>query len=67
MDNENDKEIKEIYSNRYMTVYSNGTMAFSDGVGYIDTLEESETKLLYEALHKFYKLKFYKGGNNGKE
>ena len=44
---------KTIFSNYYMTLFSDGTLGISDGVGYIDTLSEDETLKLYEALTRF--------------
>lgn len=49
--------MKQIYNNDYMALFSNGTLGFSDGVGYIGTLTVEETKELYQALKKFFEAK----------
>jgi len=48
------KEIrKEIWNNGYLTLYSDGTMGISDGVGYICILNEEEVKELYLEIKNF--------------
>ena len=47
------KERHEIFSNNYMSLFSDGTIGLNDGVGYVDTLNESEVLELYAALKKF--------------
>ena len=45
---------KTIYSNDYFSIFKDGRMGISDGVGYIGSLEADEVKLIYEALRKLY-------------
>ena len=45
---------KVIYENYYINLFSDGTIGLSDGVGYIDTMDEDETKALYVALKELY-------------
>lgn len=42
----------ELYSNRYICLYSDGEIGISDGVGYIDTMSKNEVDKLYNAIQK---------------
>ena len=44
---------KELFRGTFFSLFSNGTIGCSDGVGYIGTLEEQEVDDLYEALKKY--------------
>ena len=44
--------MRELYSNLYMFLYEDGTLGLSDGVGYIDTLNEEEVMELYLNMKK---------------
>jgi len=50
------KNRKEIFSNNYMSLFSDGTLGLSDGVGYVDTLSEEETFDLFEAMRLYFTL-----------
>lgn len=46
------KRQEEVWSNDYMSLYSNGTIGLSDGVGYLTTLSAEEVLELYKVLRK---------------
>lgn len=48
------KYSKELYSNDYMSLFEDGTLGLSDGVGSIDGLEREEVEKLYNALKKIF-------------
>ena len=43
-----------IWEQYYISLWSNGEIGVSDGVGYIGTICSKETRELYEALRKHY-------------
>ncbi|MCP5006484.1 MAG: hypothetical protein GY941_21480 [Planctomycetes bacterium] len=45
---------KELYTNEYMTLFSDGEIGISDGVGYIDTMNKWDVNNLYIALHQYF-------------
>jgi len=45
---------KEIYSNDYMSLFSDGTIGLSDGVGFVDAITKEESRKLYEELKKVF-------------
>jgi hypothetical protein len=47
-------EREEIFSNRYLGLFNDGTIGISDGVGYIDTLSKEETEELGEAIADYF-------------
>jgi len=47
---------KELWTDgTYLSLFDNKTIGISDGVGYINTLEEDEVEKLYLALKKLFK------------
>ena len=52
---------KVLYNNNYMSLFDDGTIGLSDGVGYVDTIEKEEVDCLYKALVKFNKGKQNEG------
>lgn len=44
------KEPKELYSNMFFSLYSDGKIGCSDGVGFIGVIGVPEVDELYEAL-----------------
>jgi len=49
------REPKQLFEGTCYSFFDDGTMGFSDGVGYVDTAEKDEVRRLYEALHKYFK------------
>ncbi len=49
---EHDKT-EELWCNRYMSLFNDGKIGLSDGVGYLDTLSAEEVDDLYEAITKY--------------
>ena len=48
------KEPKEIFHGTFFSLFSDGTIGCSDGVGFIGELEIKEVKELYEALKTLF-------------
>ena len=46
--------MKTLYDSSYLAFNSDGTLSIADGVGYVDEMSETETRKLYEALHKYF-------------
>jgi hypothetical protein len=44
----------EVFRNDYFSLFSDGTLGISDGVGYISSLTEEEIQQLYVALKQLY-------------
>lgn len=49
------KNAKRVYSTPYLTLFDDGTIGISDGVGYLDTMEREDVRALAEVLHNFFK------------
>jgi len=45
---------KCLFTNDYVGLYSDGTLGMSDGVGYVGTLDEEETRELYNAMKDYF-------------
>jgi hypothetical protein len=48
---------KKILDLFYLSVFNDGTIGLSDGVGYVDTLSREDAELLYEALKSMFEEK----------
>jgi len=44
---------KEIFRNDYMSLFDNGTIGLSDGVGYLYTFSQKEVIELYNAIKAY--------------
>lgn len=47
-------ETKEISSTNYFTLWSDGRVGVSDGVGFVDMIEETEMKEFVRTAYHFY-------------
>lgn len=45
---------KLLHTDSYLGFWSDGELAISDGVGYVDSLTKDETKELYLALKDYF-------------
>ncbi len=43
-----------LFNNSYMSLFSDGTIGVSDGVGYVGDLDEREVVELYNALRRHF-------------
>jgi len=43
-----------LFSNRHVTLFSNGTLGIGDGDGFIGSLNDAETRELFTAMCKYY-------------
>lgn len=49
------ENLKELYSNDYFSLFSDGTISVSDNVGYVGEIKQEEVYKLYLALNKLFK------------
>ena len=49
-----DLELFELWQNHYISLWSDGEIGVSDGVGFVGTVDATETRKLYEALRRYY-------------
>jgi hypothetical protein len=49
-----DLELFELWQNYYISLWSDGEIGVSDGVGFVGTVDATETRKLYEALRRYY-------------
>ena len=54
---ENKNKVKELYNGDYCSLFDDYTMGFSDGVGFLGTIDRREVKKLYKALKKLFNKK----------
>lgn len=57
-------ERKLLYSDFYFGLWSDGELAISDGMGYVGSLTEDETKELYLALKGYFEFEGEKTSEN---
>ena len=49
-----DLELFELWQNHYISLWSDGEIGVSDGVGYVGNIDATKTRELYEALRRHY-------------
>lgn len=48
---------KCVYSDEYISLFDDGTIGMSDGVGYVGQMRAEDVREFYEALKNFYESK----------
>ena len=49
-----DLELFELWQDSYISLWSDGEIGVSDGVGYVGNIDSTKTRELYEALRRHY-------------